>query len=76
MLTTAPDLFQQAHLFFSSAGRSVLTVAASLFLAYLLFMGTVLVTSAVGSGLRALTSVARASVESARRSLPHMVREV
>ncbi len=55
ILTTTPEFLEHTHLFFSEAGRWVLAVAATFFLAYVVLMTTSLCVSAVRGWARAVS---------------------
>ncbi len=54
MLTVVPNPLDEIHLVLAMGGRFVLTIAATLFLAYAVFMTSLVVTSAVRGGVRML----------------------
>lgn len=81
MLTAAAPFLDSAHLLLSSSGRVVLTVAATLFLAYVVLMTTALVTAAVRGWFMALQPVRRLAYAHdrggprPRTSMAHMVEQ-
>lgn len=62
MKTTGIGFLEQAHLTLTDAGHFVLTIAATLFLAYVLFMATVVVISTLSGWTRSLLSTERESI--------------
>lgn len=62
MLTAIVGILEQAHLVLTDAGRFVLTIAATLFLAYVFFMATVVLFSTVGGWARSLAKLERVSL--------------